>query len=516
MADNKKEDWYLGIDLGTGSCKSVVIDDRALVLGFGSSDYADIQTPTGWNELNPEELVEGMIRSVREAIDRANVAPQACRAISIGSALHSLIAIDQSGKPSTGLLTWIDARAVDQASAIRISEDAHQIYWKTGCPVHTMYPVYKIIWLRQKQPEIFQNASRFVSAKEYVLQRLTGKWLVDYNIAAGSGLLNAHELVWDPDMLRLAGVESSQLSQPESPGSVIHGLNSTLASRMGLSEDVPLVLGSSDAANSSLGAGAVLPDCATCMVGTSGAFRIIAPEPLLDPTGRCWCYAIDENHWLVGGAINNGGIVLSWFRDVLNHMISEESEESKLTFDKLVELAGQVDPGSGGLICLPFWAGERSPNWNMNTRGVFFGLTLNHDLKHMVRSLMEGVAFRLRSVAEVLDEMGCKIREIRVSGGLTRSDLWPRIIASSLDTELRIPQWGETSSLGAALWALLGGGVINNLEDIKDLVPVTRSYMPVPADAERYDDLFKLYKELYDALQKPFDEIAAFQAEITK
>lgn len=238
MADNKKKDWYLGIDLGTGSCKSVVIDDRALVLGFGSSDYADIQTPTGWNELDPEELVEGMIRSVREAIDRANVVPQACRAISIGSALHSLIAIDQSGKPSTGLLTWIDARAVDQAAAIRKTEDAHQIYWKTGCPVHTMYPVYKIIWLRQKQPQIFQNASRFVSAKEYVLQRLTGKWLVDYNIAAGSGLLNAHELVWDPDMLRLAGIQSSQLSLPESPGTVIHGLNSTLASRMGLSEDV--------------------------------------------------------------------------------------------------------------------------------------------------------------------------------------------------------------------------------------------------------------------------------------
>lgn len=193
-------------------------------------------------------------------------------------------------------------------------------------------------------------------------------------------------------------------------------------------------------------------------------------------------------------------------------MISENSEESKLTFDELIEHADQVDPGAGGLICLPFWAGERSPNWNMNTRGVFFGLTLNHDLKHMVRSLMEGVAFRLRSVAEVLDEMGCKIREIRVSGGLTRSDLWPRIIASSLDIELGIPQWGETSSLGTALWSLLGAGVINSIEEIDNLIPIERTYKPVKADADKYRNLYSIYTDLYAALEKSFDRIADYQS----
>jgi gluconokinase len=171
-------------------------------------------------------------------------------------------------------------------------------------------------------------------------------------------------------------------------------------------------------------------------------------------------------------------------------------------------MAADVAPGAEGLICLPFFAGERSPNWNMNTRGVFFGLTLKHNARHIARALLEGVAFRLRTLKETLNEMGCEINEVRASGGLTRSDLWPQIIASALKVELGLPQWGETSSLGAALWALLGTGVIHKLEEIGKLVPSTRTYRPVKKDSERYDQLFDIYKELYLAMDKSFDRIA--------
>jgi len=315
-------------------------------------------------------------------------------------------------------------------------------------------------------------------------------------------------LSWDAKALQLAGVTSSQLSSVDSPWTVIRELNTKLASEIGIPRDTPLVLGSSDAANSSLGAGAVFPECATCMIGTSGAFRIIAKQALLDPFARSWCYAIDEKHWLAGGAINNGGIVLSWLRDLLNQSISSFSEKGPLSFDDLITMAEGVEPGAEGLICLPFFAGERSPHWNMNTRGVFFGLTLKHNAEHFARALLEGVAFRLRTLKEVLNEIGCEINEIRASGGLTRSELWPQIIASSLNVELCLPRWGETSSLGAALWALLGTGVINALEEIEKLIPITRSYRPVKKDSELYDQLFRIYKDLYLAMEKSFDQIA--------
>ena len=508
MPANKRKKWYIGIDLGTGSCKSVIIDADAQILGFGVGGYSKVEAPKRWKEQDPQTLIDALIRSVRNAVDQAEVSPQACQGMSVGGALHSLIALDQSRKPLTGILTWIDARAVNQAAAVRAAGDAHRIYRQTGCPVHSMYPVYKLIWLREKNPRIFNHAARFVSAKTFVIERLTGQFMADFSIASGSGLLNVHDLTWNPDSLQLAGITPEQLASVASPWRVIDGIKLEMASAMGIPAEVPLVLGSSDAVNSSLGAGAVRSDCATCMVGTSGAYRIIAPKAILDFAGRSWCYAIDPEHWLVGGAINNGGIVLSWFREAINKTIPAGSEVAKLSFEELINRAANVGAGAAGLICLPFLAGERSPNWNMNTRGVFFGLTLDHSLDHMIRALLEGVAFRLRSLAEVMDEIGCKTSEIRVSGGLTRSGLWPQIIASALDLELHIPRWGETSSLGAALWTLLGTGVLGDFVKIKGLIPLGQTYAPVAEDAKRYHDLYLVYKEIYSALGKSFDRIA--------
>ena len=508
MTTKKQKDWFIGVDLGTGSCKCVLIDAGGRIIGFGTSGYSTVETANRWKEQAPDTLVDALIRSVCRAIDDADVAPQACRGMSVGGALHSLIPIDKSGKPMTGILTWIDARAVSQAAAVRATEDAQHLYRQTGCPVHSMYPLYKLIWLREKEPRIFETADRFVAAKTYVIKKLTGQYLADINIAAGSGLLNAHNLKWNAASMQLADVTADQLSSVVSPWTVIDGINPKLASAMGLPKDIPLVLGSSDAVNSSLGAGAVRVECATCMVGTSGAYRIISPKAILDTSGRSWCYAIDANHWLVGGAINNGGIVLSWFRQALNEAVSTGRGADKLSFEDLIQLAASVDPGAEGLICLPFLAGERSPNWNMNTRGVFFGLTLNHSIRHMVRALLEGVAFRLRSLAEVMDEIGCEANEIRVSGGLVRSDLWLQIIASVLDLELHIPRWGETSSLGAALWALLGTGVIEDFDSIEELVPLERSHVPIAAEVHQYRELYAVYKELYAALTPSFEKIA--------
>jgi gluconokinase len=292
---------------------------------------------------------------------------------------------------------------------------------------------------------------------------------------------------------------------------VLSGIDPQIASQMGIPAGTPLVMGSSDAVNSSLGVGAVHPHCATCMVGTSGAFRIISPEALLDASERSWCYAIDDTHWLVGGAVNNGGIVLSWLKDVLNQAHRSQPETGRVTFDDLIGRADGIGPGAGGLISLPFLVGERSPNWNMNARGVFFGLTLQHDTGHMVRALLEGVAYRLRSVSEVLDDMGCEIREIRASGGVVRSKVWLRIMADVFGLELKIPAWGETSSMGAALWAMLGTGLIGSIDDIKDMIPLKRSFTPAEENVKCYNELFGLYKDLYTAVLPSFDRIARFQ-----
>jgi gluconokinase len=508
MTENQRTDWFLGIDLGTGSCKSIIIDAHGRLLGFGAGEYARRENTGQWEEQEPQELLSAMIQSVRAAIRDAGVNPSACQALSIGGAYHSLIVVDKSDALLTGLSTWVDDRATKQAQRVRETRDALEMYRQTGCPVHSLYPLYRLIWLRNKQPQVFQGAARFISAKEYIIRQLTGEYVVDIGIAAGTALLNTHTLEWNETSLELAEIRPDQLSPLVDSRQVIKGLKPELAAQMGIPSETPLVVGSADAVNSSLGAGAVLPRQATCMIGTSGALRIISKSPMLDGQARSWCYAIDKGHWLVGGSINNAGLALTWLRDAFSQLLQSRTMDIRLTFDDLVASALQIPPGAGGLICLPFLAGERSPYWNMNARGVFFGLTLKHDARHMARALMEGVAYRLRSIHAVLDELGADMGEIRASGGFTHSDLWPQIIASVLDQDLAVPASGETSSLGAAFWALLGRGVVERFEDLYPLVQVTKKYHPQPEDAHLYDKLYKLYIDLYFQLGEAFTRLS--------
>jgi gluconokinase len=252
------------------------------------------------------------------------------------------------------------------------------------------------------------------------------------------------------------------------------------------------------------------------MVGTSGALRVISPRPVLDKKARSWCYAIDQNHWLVGGAVNNGGVALSWLRDCLNQALSETSPGKTLSFDDVLTLAGRAKAGAEGLICLPFFAGERSPFWNLNARAAFLGLTLEHGVSHLARALVEGIAFRFRSLKEALIDVGVQMRQIIASGGFTKSELWLQVMADALNRELSVPVWGETSALGAAFWALLGAERVNALEKVGEFVKLGRSCPPNQKSVDIYDRMYPLYMKLYQHLRDAFDEIADLQRGLEK
>ncbi len=513
MSNRKKDSWFLGIDLGTGSCKAVVVNEKAEVLGFGSSDYSASSLHEKWQEQDPSAVLDGMIHSVRAAIQASGELSGACSGMSIGGALHSLMAVDRKGNPLTGVMTWATGRAARQAESLRSASQAQELYQQTGCPIHGMYPLYKVLWLREERLEVYKKAAHFLSAKEYVFKQLTGHQVVDYCLAAGSGFLNVHDLQWNNASLDLAGIDASQLSSLREPGEVFRLSNRDLADRMGISPDTPIVLGTADAVNSSLGAGGVAPGQATCMIGTSGALRIISDQPVLDPASRTWCYAIDHEHWLMGGAINNGGIALSWLMDLFHSAIPNLPRENRLSFDDLMSLAARANIGSGGIICLPFFAGERSPNWNLHAKGVFFGLSLDHKMEHLARSVLEGISFRFRSVYDALSKIAGDIRQIRASGGFTHSPFWLQMTADVLNRELAVPAWGETSSLGAALWAIKGDDTLSSLEDIEKMVPIGETYRP--ENAEVYEKVYKVYKDLYVGVNPLFEMMISFQEEIS-
>jgi gluconokinase len=515
MNRNLSDAWYLGIDLGTGSCKSVIVDPEGKVLGFGVGQYESSDVQAKWREQNPEAMVSGLVQSAKAAMDDAAVSPDRCAGLSLGAALHGILAIDKKGKPLTGVMTWADDRASHQAKKIKGEIDPAVLYQETGCPVHWMYPLYKILWIREEEPDIFRAADRFISAKEYMTKRLTGQYMVDYALASGTGLLNVRTLTWNTTALDLAGIRAEQLSQLCSPKETISEIDPELARQIGIPETTPFVLGSSDAANSNFGAGAVHAWQGTCMIGTSGAFRIISPKPILDPLARGWCYVFDDDHWLVGGAINNGGVALSWLQDAFNSAVKKSKGAEPLSFDDLIRLAEQAGCGAQGVLCLPFFAGERSPNWNLNSRAMFFGLTLKHDARHMARALLEGVSFRMRNLGEILEEISGDIRQIRASGGFTRSSFWLQILSDTINREMVVPAWGETSGRGAAFWAMLGTGVLSDITEVIDKVELSETFLPNEDRAHVYDNLFDIYKSLYGAVSPYFEGIAKIQEKLT-
>jgi gluconokinase len=500
---NNKQPFSIGIDLGTSSCKTILLSLGGKILGHTSTEYASDDAESKWKEQRPESLLNGVISSVSQAVESSGVIPADCLGISIGGAFHSLTVLDAKNHPLVGVLTWADSRASLQAEEVRKSGKAHEIYLRTGCPVHPMYPFIKILWFRKNHPDLFKKAAWFVSAKEYINYCLTHRRFVDYSIASASGLLNTHSLSWDVENLDIAGIRVEQLFSLSNPQDEVGGLLPEIAEQMSLLPGTMVYQGSSDAVNSSLGVGAILPNQITCMVGTSGAIRCIRDKPILDELERTWCYSIDHQHWIVGGSINNGGLAVNWLRDALSTGRSEKNNVP--SFDDLINWANNIPAGSDGVVCLPFFTVERSPNWNSKVKGVFYGLQLGHDQRHLSRAILEGIAFRLRSVMEVLDEIIPGLNEVRVSGGFVQSQVWLQITSDVLNRTLCIPMEKETSGVAAAFWVLLAQGFYHSIEDINSLISIIDKVEPNQHYRSIYERQYLIYRELYKSLKPVFE-----------
>jgi len=444
--------YILGIDIGTTGCKCIVVDLEGTCLGEETSPYSILSPHASWAEQDPEAVFGGVIEAVRGAILTSHVSPEEIWALSFSGTLHSLLAVDREGVPLTKAFIWADTRSKEWSLRIREEHDAHQIYDRTGCPVHPIYPASKILWIRENLPSTYRKAHKFISSKEYVLYKLLR------SIASGTGLFNIHHLDWDYDTLAIVGITADRLSEHVATTKIFEGLD-----------------------------------------------PIHSQEPRLDEKERTWCYLLTDETWVVGGAINNAGLVYEWFRD----RFYPGDEE---TYEVLDEEAAQVSVGSEGLIFLPYLTGERSPNWNPNARGILFGLSLRHDRRHLIRAIMEGVAYSMYSVLVALEEVTGKIREIRGSGGFLRSPLWIQIMADVYGRQLLVPQVIETTSLGAVFLAMYALGHIRNLREVRGYVPIKGCYTPNMRNHDLYLRLVDIYSKVYQGLADQFTEICEIQS----
>ncbi len=489
----------IGLDVGTTAVKVGLYSADATEHAVSSREYP-LSTPhPGWAEQDPDEIVEACLAALAEITTHAGRAAISVAGIAVSTAMHSLIGLDERSIPLTQMLTYADTRSRTQAEVLRA--DHLGVYRRTGTPMHPMAPLAKLVWFHDEQPDLANRVRMWVGIKEYLIHALTGTWAVDHASASATGLFDLEGRRWDSEALQLAHIGADQLAPLVPTTHILPGLTVATAERTGLGNDTPVVIGATDGVLANLGVGALGNDLGAITIGTSGAVRVTVDAPVTDPAMRVFCYALTDDRWVVGGAINNGGLWLRWLRETVF--------DAALDDEELTALAAQIPPGADGLLSLPYLTGERAPQWSADPSGVIFGLRFHHGRGHLVRAGLEGVAHQLRLVTDALADCGHPVRRLRATGGFTNSALWTQLVADILDVELELPQVTEATAFGAGVLGMTALGLLDSIDAINDLIVVRDRIQPDAARRGVYDEAHRRYVDLVHLLSETFSELAA-------
>jgi gluconokinase len=481
----------LGVDIGTTSTKVVAFDTQGTLVASHSLGYPLLEPHPGHAVQDPWDITRAVWASVAAVVEQVGVDRVA--GLSFSSAMHSLMGLSPMGEPLTPLVTWADTRASGQAERMRAAPGALALHRRTGTPVHAMSPLTKLVWFREQEPKLFETVGFWVGIKEYVLLQLCDALVVDHSIASSTGLMDVRALDWDEEALAAAGLTPEQLPELVSTTKVLY-LSQRGAKGCGLPAGTRVVVGAGDGPLANLGVGAVHPGVAACSIGTSGALRVVVDRPSVDPRGQVFCYALTPTRWVIGGAINNGGVVMGWAGDALAPELGQARQL------ELLQLAATAPVGSGGLLMLPYLLSERAPHWGSLARGAYIGLTRAHRREHLLRAALEGVCLQLALVLLSMRSAGLEVREIRATGGVMRSPLWRQTLCDALGMELHFTKTPEGSGFGAALLGMEALNMIDSIDIAADLIRVDTVARPNPAASAVYALLLPIFAGLYDAL----------------
>jgi gluconokinase len=491
-------DVVIGIDTGTTATKGVAagLDGR---LRAQTSVHYPLSVPaSGRAELDPGQLSAAAVTALTDVAAECRERGDRVIGISLSAFLHALVPMDAAGRPLGPLVTWADGRAGKQAEDLVEAGSAKKLQARTGTPVHPMSPLTKLAWWKANDPDTLRGTPRWGGVKELVLAALAdAPYVVDLSIASGTGLYDIHDRRWDPEALEIAGVRPEQLATVV-PTTEKLRLRSGVAAAAGLPADTPLIIGAADGPLANLGVGAVPAGVAAISLGTSGALRTIVDRPSADAAGRLFCYALTEDRWAIGGAVNNAGSVVRWagqsFASGFERPGAEGEDADERDAALLLEAQG-APPGSDGLLCLPYLLGERAPWWRPGLRGAYLGLRREHGRAHLVRAAVEGVCQQLALVRDSFAAEGHEVTEVRATGGAVASDLWVGVLAATLGLPVGVADTPEGTGLGACLLGLHALGELPDLDDAAALIGVGEPTVPDPANAELYARLRPLVEK---------------------
>ncbi len=485
----------LGIDIGTSACKVAVFDEDGKVLAQANRPYRVYYPQNGWAEQNPEEWWEAICDAVREALSEESVSAEQIKGIGVDGQSWSAIPVDENGSVLHNTPIWMDTRARHLCEKVKKEIGTDEIFRVAGNDFLPSYVTPKLLWFKEERPEVFQKTHKFLQSNSYIVMKLTGEMSQEYSQCYGIHFFHMEKLSYDMALAEKMGLSPDMMPKLYGCDEIVGSVTEEAAKKTGLKAGTPVVAGGLDAACGALGAGVYRPGETQEQGGQAGGMSICTDKALSHKALILGTHVV-PGLWLLQGGTVGGGGALKWFRQELG---------GGMSFDELTAEAAEAPPGSDGVLFLPYMAGERSPIWNPDAKGVFYGLSFDKTRGHLIRSVLEGVAFSLEHNLRTAAETGIHVDTLNAMGGASNSVLWTQIKADVTGKTIRVPSSDTATTLGAAILAGVGCGVYGSYgEAVNRTIRMTRVQEPNPENKAVYDRSMERYLRLYEDLKEGF------------
>ena len=497
--------YIVGIDVGTTGTKTIIFNLRGEIVGSGYVEYTCCYPKPNWVEQDVDTLINAVYATNRMALKNSGIDPSEVASIAASTQRACCVFVDHDDKPLK-MISWQDNRTSEEVEEIDRKLGSDEYYRITGMPNTPTWILPKILYMRNKEPEMWSRTKKHVQLQDVVLKALgADDYYSDESGIALSGMWDTDNFGWNERILQTFAIDRDKLPIVLPSGSCIGKVTKSVADKSGFLAGTPICVGMGDQNSAAVGAGVVYPGMLSVSLGTGGMAVAFLDRKYRDPKGKTIiCNHALHGYWQFEGLQNGAAGVFRWFRDEIAALEKADAEKSgRDVYAVLNDMIREVPVGSRGLLCMPYLAAAASPRWNLDARGMFVGLTFSHSRAHMARSCMEGIALEQRDIIQSIKDNGIKTEKVRIIGGATKSEIWNQIQADVYQIPTETLKVKDAGSLGSAMCGAVGVGMYKDLrEAADDLAKPDKRYEPIAEHVKVYETLFGVYRDIYDALDK--------------
>jgi len=493
--------YVAALDLGTTGCRTFIFDLAGTTISSDYQEWESFYPSPSYVEQDANIWWDSIKKTIERAVKKSGIDKTDIVSLSVTNQRETIVPVDKEGNPLHNALVWQDRRTINQVDFIEKVVGIEKVYKTTGLTIDPYFSATKILWFKDNKPEIYSKTHKFLLVSDFIIHKLTGKFYTDFSNASRTMLFDINNLHYSDEIASDLEIDLDKMPEVLKSGIDIGEMTTddTMFDKKTL-----VVTGAGDQQSAALGVGVVSPGEIKCTTGTGSFILAFLGEPNFDPQKRvlCSCHAVPGT-WVQEASIFTSGATLRWFRDQVGQAESEVAKEKGQDPYELMTAQAKESPiGAKGLILIPHLVGSGAPHWNPHAKGLLFGLALGHQRKDIYRAVLEGVAFEIRKNIEVFKELGIEPKELKLTGGGSRSDIWNQIITDVLGITCVRNVIEEATSLGAAILAASGAGLFPDISKAaENLCKVDKKWVPNVNHSKFYEKMYNFSYELYNLLE---------------